>query len=125
MRHNKKMVLICIVLTSIVFILICNTIRIDKFGFAQIHWVECVKINNIKYYSDYDRSAIEYSSIGKKIGEVKFNVSQNVHNSMYRFRNGDATFLDIGTEIYNIKSDSNAIAVKINNQYYIYKADTQ
>lgn len=97
-------------------------IRIDKFGFANIDWVDCVQINNIKYYSDFDRTYANTSLIGEKIGVVKFCVSKSVHNPKYRFRNGDATFLDIGTEIYNIKEDSMAIAIKINNSYYVYKS---
>ena len=97
--------------------------RIDRFGMSQISWVDCLQINNIKYYSDFNRSTVEYLLIENKIGEVKFNVSRNVNNANYRFRNGDATFLDVGTEIYSLKLDNNAIAVKIDELYYFYKAD--
>ena len=97
--------------------------RIDRFGMSQISWVDCLQINDIKYYSDFNRSTVEYLLIENKIGEVKFNVSRNVNNANYRFRNGDATFLDVGTEIYSLKLDNNAIAVKIDEIYYFYKAD--
>jgi hypothetical protein len=45
-----------------------------------------------------------------------------VHNPSYRFRDGDATFLDVGTEIYSLRSESNAIAAKIGEQYFLYKS---
>lgn len=77
----------------------------------------------MKYYSNFNRSRIEDSSIGKMIGKVKFNVHENVSNPNYRFRNGDATFLDVGTEIYSIDSETNAIAVKVGEYYYLYKSD--
>lgn len=97
--------------------------RIDRFGTAQISWVDCVQINNTKYYSDFTRTSIERSLIGEKIGKVKFNVYENVHNGYYRFRNGDATFLDVGTEIFSLKSDDTAIAVKQGDHYYLYKVN--
>lgn len=97
--------------------------RIDRFGMSQISWVDCIKINNTKYYSDYDRSPVEASLVGEMIGEVKFNVSEKVHNPSYRFRNGDATHLVIGTEVYSLKSENNAIAVKIDENYFLYKSE--
>jgi hypothetical protein len=123
MHHKKVTVFILIVLAGIVLVLAGYFFRVDRFGLSQISWIDCVQVNDIKYNSDFERTPIEYSSVGEKIGEVTFNVYENVHNSMYRFRNGDATFLDVGTELFLIKSDSNAIAVKVNDQYFIYKAD--
>jgi hypothetical protein len=98
-------------------------VRIDRFGMSKISWVDCVQVNDIKYYSDYERTPVESSFVVEKIGEVKFNVYANVHNPNYRFRNGDATFLDVGTELFLVESEGNAIAVMVGNQYYIYNAD--
>ncbi|MDF2544973.1 MAG: hypothetical protein K0S47_4691 [Herbinix sp.] len=89
-----------------------------------ISWVDCIQMNNTKYYSNYDRTPIDSSFIGEKVGEVKFKVSKKVHNPSYRFRDGDATFLEIGTEVYSVKTNNNAIAVKIDDSYYLYEADT-
>lgn len=112
-------------LLGIIFVLICIIIigylfRLDRFGSSKISWVDCIKINNSIYYSDYERKIIEETLIDKKIGKVKFNVSEKVTNKGYRFRNGDATFLKEKTEIYSLKSEDKAIAVKIDDKYYIY-----
>lgn len=118
---KKVKIAIGIVLIASLLILTGYFFRVDRFGLSRISWIDCVKINNNKYYSDYERTSIEEALVNKKIGEVKFNVSENVHNGNYKFRNGDATFLEVGTEIYNLKSDDNAIAVKIDNEYFIYE----
>lgn len=122
MLNKKVKVFICIGVLSIILILMGYMFRIDRFGISKISWGDCVQMNNIKYNGDFKESSVESSLIYKKIGEVKFNVSENVNNSNYRFRNGDATFLDVGTEIYSLKSYNNAIAVKIGEQYFLYRA---
>ena len=92
-------VFIGIVIICVIAIFGGYVLRIDRFGRAKISWVDCLQINNTKYYSDFNRSLVELLTISKKIGEVKFNVSEKVGNPSYRFRNGDATYLDVGTEI--------------------------
>lgn len=123
MLNKKAKISIGVVFTMIILILMGSLFRIDRFGMSKISWVDCVKINNIQYYSDFNRSPVEYSSIGKRIGEVKFNVSKKVGNPNYRFRNGDSTFLDVGTEIYCLDNENNTIAVKVYEYYFLYKSN--
>lgn len=123
MLNNKIKIALGVVLACITLIYLGYTLRIDRFGRAKISWVDCVKVNGHKYYSEFERTSVENTLIGEKIGEVKFNVSKKVGNPSYKFRNGDATYLEVGTEIYGLKSDNNAIAVKIDRQYYIYKLE--
>ena len=118
---NKIKIVIGVVIIAALIILAGYLFRVDRFGLSRILWIDCVKVNNNKYYSDYERTSIEETLVNKKIGEVKFNVYENVHNGNYKFRNGDASFLNVGTELYSLKSDVNAIAVKIDNVYYIYE----
>ena len=120
---KKVKISISIVLIGIMIFVLGYYLRIDRFGMAQISWIDCIQINNSRYYSDYDRSPVESSLVGEMIGEVKFNVSENVHNPSYRFRNGDATHLVIGTEVYSLKSENNAIAVKIDENYFLYQTE--
>ena len=119
MLNKKVIVLICISILSII-LLMGYIFRVNRFGMSLIDWVDYIQINNIKYYKDINKTPIGYSLIDKKIGIVKFNVSKNVHNSSYKFRNGDATFLEVGTEINSLKSDNNKIAIKIDGLYYLY-----
>jgi hypothetical protein len=119
-RKVKVFIFVSVVVLAFILITINFDFRLDRFGTAKISWVDCVQINNTKYHKDNNNSIVEASSIGYKIGEVTFNVSEKVSNSKYRFRNGDATFLNVGTEIYNISKIDNAIAIKVGEQYYLY-----
>jgi len=127
---NKKLkVWVSIVFLIIIILATGYFFRIDRYGMAKIHWDNVVQINNTKYYAEYSaekeskysKVSVESSLIGKKIGEVKFNVSENVGNPYYHFRNGDATFLEVGTEIYSLRSGTNSISIKIGAEYFLYK----
>lgn len=107
----------CIV---ILIITIRHVFRLDRYGASLIDWEDCVKINNTMYVGDFNMTTIEGDLVGKKIGEVKFTANRNVGNPNYRFRNGDAAYLTVGTEIYSITSNNNAIAVKVNGKYFLY-----
>ena len=120
---NKKVKVVIVILLILVIGYVLRLDRPDRFGFAQIKWEDCVQINNIIYNIDINKASVEQSLIDKKIEKIKFNVANKVHNPSYCFRNGDATFLPVGTEIYSLKSDNNAITVKIGEQYLLYKRD--
>lgn len=128
LSKSTKRILV-IILAFIIVFLLGNLLRFDRFdmldpfGHTCISWVDCVKIND-KTYSNNLRTQVESSSIGKKIGKVEFEVSKNVHNPSYKLRNGDATYLETGTEIYKVNSRPNEIAVKIEGKYYLYKVDS-
>lgn len=121
-KTNKLAV---IVIAFVILIILGYIFRIDRFGLGyEIDYVDCIFINNQLYTSGLNpdsRIPVDAALVSQKIGEVKFTLLNNVHSPYYINRNGDASFLDIGTEIYSIKSQSNAVAVKINDQYYIFK----
>lgn len=121
MKYNKMKMAITVCMLSVVVILISYDFRLDRFGNAKIDWVDCVQINKCKYYRMYPDIIVEESLIGSKIGVVTFNVSENVGNSKYRFRDGDATILKVGSEIYKIKVLDNALAVKFDGKYHLYE----
>lgn len=75
--------------------------RIDRLGTAMITWADWLKLNNTMYYRDHDADVIDPSCVGSCLGVVRFNVAQHVHNPEYHFRNGDATFLVEGTELFS------------------------
>lgn len=124
MLSKKTKISAGIVAAVIALFLVGFVFRFDRLGFIEIDYVDCVYINNQLYfsgYSPYDRTPVESSLVDKKIGKVQFKLSESVHSTYYINRNGDAAFLDVGTEIYILKSGSNAVAAKIGDQYYIYK----
>lgn len=125
MLSKKTKTFTVIVIAFISLVILGYFFRIDRFGLGyEIDYVDCVYISNQLYTSGFNpnsRIPIESTLVGQKIGEVKFTLSNNVHSPYYINRNGDAAFLDIGTEIYSIKSQSDAVAIKIGEQYYIFK----
>jgi hypothetical protein len=122
---NRSKILLYIAIAVIFLASIGYAFRLDRFGVMQIDYMDCIYINNQLYFSSFEQSGfkrtpVESAFIDSKIGEVKFRLSENVHSSYYFNRNGDAAFLDVGTEVYSLKSDNNAIAVKIGEQYFIF-----
>src|SRR5699024_6306594 len=62
---------------------------------------------------------------GEKIGSVQFKVDENITDSRYKTKSGDAAYLDEGTDLYSIKNMPDLIAVKNEyevNGYRIYGA---
>ena len=107
----------------------CTSLKGRRFQEVYIYyrcyrrWVDCVQINGIIYESNYERTQIDVSLVGKQIGTVRFNVSDNVHNPNYHFRNGDATYLTVGTKMYevNVTDSNDSVGVKVDNRYFLYK----
>jgi hypothetical protein len=88
-----------------------------------IDWVDFIKWDGITYDAIYSGALADTKFIGKKVGEVKFRVADNVTNPNYKTRNGDAAFHEKGTGIYSIKGHPEFIAVKSPrevNGYRIY-----
>ena len=124
----KKTKIIIIIIAAVIALLWAGyALRVDRFGLGyQIDYVDYVYINNQLYISGLSpvqREPVDVSMIDQKIGEVKFTTLDNVHSPYYIRRNGDAAFLDKGTEIFSLKSPDNAVAVKVDGIYYIFKTD--
>lgn len=98
---TKMLIVILAVFLIVVSILAGYHYRIDRLGSAMISWVDCLKLNNTMYYLDQGADVIDPSCVGLRLGVVRFNVAQHVHNPEYHFRNGDATFLVTGTELFS------------------------
>lgn len=88
--------------------------------FTLVDWVDCVRVNDRTYYSIGERKEVDASSIEDKVGTVTFKVSQNIHNPQYHLKNGDATYLEVGTELYSMTSSPGSIAVWMNGKYYVF-----
>ncbi|WP_088044703.1 hypothetical protein [Bacillus sp. EAC] len=100
--------------------------RSNHFGdHAIIDWVDFVKWDGIEYNGIRSGILADEQFIGKKLGEVQFKVADNITNSGYKIKNGDAAFHEKGTEIYTIEGNSDLIALKDKsaiNGYSVYYA---
>ena len=94
---------------------------------STIDWVDFVILNDIHYTRNYqDNYKLSDDSIDGLFGKVKFNVSENIDQPNYKFKNGDSAFLPKGTKLYKMKEykPEFRIAVKVDEEWLIYEADT-
>ncbi|MET3194629.1 hypothetical protein [Bacillus sp. OAE603] len=119
-RLNKFLVLFILLL----FLLVgCRSNLLG--GQAVIDWIDFVKWDGIQYEGIRSGILADEQFIGEKIGEVKFKVADNVTNSGYKIKNGDAAFHEKGTEIYSIEGNPDLLALKDKNTingYSVYYA---
>lgn len=123
MKWNKKSILL--------FILIILAFCVWEFrwygtiGFSNHKWQDSIKVKGITYIADSNhdkRQEVGGDVIGENYAKIKFKLSGNIRNALYKMRNNDATLLDKGTLIYTIKDhqSSEKIAAKIGDKYFIY-----
>ncbi|RPJ94612.1 hypothetical protein CW357_14605 [Rummeliibacillus sp. TYF005] len=100
-----KNAILLIIITTI--LASCSTPfgHIGKCPDAEISWIDVLKINDLKY-KHWSDSVEEESNLvvekGKKLGEVSFKMAGKACSD-HKLKNGDATFLEIGTPIYEVK----------------------
>lgn len=88
-----------------------------------IDWVDFIKWDNKSYEAVYDAVLTDESYIGEAIGTVTFKVADNVTNSNYKTKNGDAAFHEKGTVFFAVKGEPDLLAVKDDEEiggYRIY-----
>ena len=99
----------------------------SKSGIIEIDWVDFVVLNDINYHRAYmDNYKLQKDKVGKVIGKVEFTVANNIYDPKYKVKNGDAAFLEKGTNIYKLKDYSTnfRVAVYSNNEWILYEADS-
>ncbi|RNA70187.1 hypothetical protein [Alteribacter keqinensis] len=88
-----------------------------------ITWADTVKIEEKQYDYRFHLTVADSSIIGTPAGTVKRDVAGKVHSN-YRLSNGEATFLQKGTTLYNVKGHPGLLAVKDDlapNGYLLYQ----
>ncbi|MDW7658332.1 MAG: hypothetical protein SCM11_14280, partial [Bacillota bacterium] len=103
MKKKTRIILLAILILAALLAAVWKPLRLDRFGlpFIQIDWIDVVKWDGVTYESRIKpRVEVPLADIGDKLGQVQFTVYGHVSNSRYQLRNGDATFLDPGTEVF-------------------------
>ena len=92
---------------------------------AIIDWVDFMKLNDITYLSASRTNSIKESDLSP-YAEIKFKVADNVNDSSYRIKNGDAAYLEAGTPVYALKDydPSFRLVVKRYGTFLIFESDT-
>lgn len=122
---KKSSIIIKVIIVAAVIVIALASVylfRFDRFGMSKISWIDCIQYNGERYMSEsYPPEVIDKSKIGSKIGIVTFNVARKVGNPSYKFRNGDATYLEVGTVLYAIAEEPDMIAAYVDGSYLVYR----
>ncbi|NUU63717.1 hypothetical protein [Paenibacillus agri] len=95
-----------------------NQKREQNCSYAIIEWVDILMINDIKYERNYEGTQeVKADQIGKKVGEVAYMLNDNACSGHITV-NGDAAFLPVGTEIYELKGYRPEFRVVANHSIY-------
>lgn len=86
----KRKYKISLVIGILLLFLLCGyLLRLDRFGFVSIHWVDFIKYKKVTYTAVMEtndtRQPVSSSEIGEKIGEVKYTLQGNVRSTTYYF----------------------------------------
>ncbi len=86
-----------------------------------IDWVDFVNIDGEQYQGLHTVKIADSRFIGAEIGQVDFNVDENISNPSYKPKDGDAAFLEKGTKLYQVKDMPNLLAVHDEHEINGYK----
>jgi len=92
---------------------------------TMIDWVNFVQVGSTQYVAGPESSVVlQESDLGPVYAKVKFKVSGNVCDPNYKLKDGDAAFLDSGTEIYQVNghAPTQELAARFNGQIVAYVA---
>lgn len=92
-----------------------------------IDWADVLNINGIHFVAAHEQVITDDRIIDKEIGKIKFNISEGGVGADYKSKDGDATFLKIGTKVYSLKGyeKSEYVAAQNNGRWVLYRAMTQ
>ncbi|MDQ0877481.1 hypothetical protein QFZ77_006140 [Paenibacillus sp. V4I3] len=86
----------------LICLLLLSGCRFGTVRHTIIDWVDFLKVDGITYTGTWHSVLTDPGKISKEIGKVRFKVSENVHDSKYKTKDGDAAFLEKGTSIYEV-----------------------
>lgn len=104
------------------------TNSISSFGCpdAEIEWIDMVMINDIKYMHHFPEPSDEDLSLsierGSELGEVTYKMAGSACSN-HKITNGDATYAEKGSSIYEIKGIPASLAVQVNDKVFVVETN--
>lgn len=92
-------------------------------GTKGIDYANTFMLKGVNYIED-NKVITDEKIIGLEVGTIKYNLVDGKANSKYHLKDGDATFLEVGTKIYSLKymNEKDYVAAKKDGIWLIYKA---
>lgn len=115
------------VLAPMAFLLLasCQVLGSEASCTKQIDWVDFIQVGSTQYVAGPGLTTIlQEADLGPVHAQVKFKVSGNVCDESYKLKDGDAAFLEPGTNVYEVKGSppSERLAAWRNGQILQYEA---
>ena len=114
-----------VALLGLIFIAGCQVPGSAPTCTTMIDWINFIQVGSTQYVAGLDSSVpLQESDLGPVYAKVKFKVSGNVCDPNYKLKDGDAAFLDSGTEIYQVNghAPTQELAARFNGQIVAYVA---
>ena len=91
-----------------------------------IDWIDVVQIGGIQYAHGLSAgpATIDVAKVGALLGKTRCHIADSDAGPHFTFRDGDATFLPIGSKVHFIRGVpvGEAVAVYRSGQWLYYKA---
>lgn len=104
-----------------------------KLTLVPVDFTDFIRLNGVSYQGDWRKTQVSLDRIGQKLGEVSWRVfslySDGKGNQYYggsggeilsELPNSTASFCDVGTALFAVKDNENAIAALVDGKYYLY-----
>jgi hypothetical protein len=101
----------------------CSLFRPD----VVIDWVNFVRFGGITYLASFDAGReLQPADLGTRFATVHFRFEGNVHDPSRQTRDGDAAFLDAGTQVYRVNgyAPTFRLAAHQGGRIVLFEADT-
>jgi hypothetical protein len=95
-------------------------------GTAVISWVNVIKLEGITYSADFGaQGSLGKEDLGSKFGKTRCKLADVVTDPQYDLRDGDATFLEPGTPVYEVQGYELwfRLAARLDGRWVLYEAD--
>ncbi len=91
-----------------------------------IDWVSFVRFGGVTYLEASPGRPLKEGDLGPVFATVKFKLDGHISDPGYQARDGDAAFLDAGTQVYTVKGyqPTFRLAAHGNNSILLFEADT-
>lgn len=92
-------------------------------GIKVIDYADTFMLKGVNYV-EAEEVITDEKIIGLEVGAIKYNLVDGKANSRYHLKDGDATFLKVGTKIYSLKAmkEKGYLAAKKDGKWLLYKA---
>jgi len=109
-----------------------------KLTLVPVDFTDFIRLTGVSYQGDWRKTQVSLDRIGQKLGEVSCRIvglysdgrgepggeyyADSEGNLYDKLPNGASACNNVGTELFAVKDNENAIAALVDGKYYLYTA---